>query len=93
MSKQLLILTIMKLKYLIISNSKHDEIIRIYKKDVPMKTIIKHLINYLKDTERYKEYINNTAPINEANEFNKIKYFLMEYHDTFTNVIETKLEK
>ena len=84
----------MKLKYLIIANNRHDEIIQIFKKDVPMNTIIKHLIDYLKETDWYKEYINNTDTQNiPGDEFDKIKYFLMEYHDTFTNVIQTKLIK
>ena len=84
----------MKLKYLIISNSRHDEIINIYKKDVPMNTIIKHLIKYLEEADWYIEYINNKDAKNiPGNEFDKIKYFLMEYHDTFTNVIETKLKQ
>lgn len=84
----------MKLKYLIIANSRHDEIIHIFKKDVPINTIIKHLIDYLKETDWYEEYINNTDTKNiPGDEFDKIKYFLMEYHDTFTNVIQTKLIK
>ena len=84
----------MKLKYLIIANNRHDEIVHIYKKDVPNKTIIKHLIEYLEETDWYIEYINNKNAQNiSGNEFDKIKYFLMEYHDTFTNVIETKLIK
>lgn len=84
----------MKLKYLIISNSRHDEIIHIYKDNVSNKTIIKHLIEYLEETDWYIEYINNKDAQNiPGNELNKIKYFLMEYHDTFTNVIETKLEQ
>ena len=84
----------MKLKYLIIANNRHDEIIHIYKRDVPMNTIIKHLIEYLKETDWYIEYINNKDAQNiTGNEFNKIKYFLMEYHDTFTNVIETELKQ
>ena len=84
----------MKLKYLIIANSRHDEIIHIYKKDVSNKTIIKHLIEYLEETDWYIEYINNKDAQNiPGNEFYAIKYFLMEYHDTFTNVIETKLKQ
>ena len=84
----------MKLKYLIISNSRHDEIIHIFKKDVPMDTIIKHLVDYLKETHWYEKYINNTDTQNiPGDEFDKIKYFLMEYHGTFTNVIQTKLIK
>lgn len=84
----------MKLKYLIISNSRHDEIIHIYKDNVSNKTIIKHLIEYLEETDWYIEYINNKDAQNiPGNEFYAIKYFLMEYHDTFTNVIETKLEQ
>jgi len=84
----------MKLKYLIISNSRHDEIIHIYKDNVSNKTIIKQLIEYLEETDWYIEYINSKDAQNiPGNEFGKIKYFLMEYHDTFTNVIETKLEQ
>lgn len=84
----------MKLKYLIISNSRHDEIIHIYKDNVSNKTIIKHLIEYLEETDWYIEYINSKDAQNiPGNEFYAIKYFLMEYHDTFTNVIETKLEQ
>lgn len=59
-----------------------------------MNTIIKHLIEYLKETDWYIEYINNKDAQNiPGNEFDKIKYFLMEYHDTFTNVIKTKLKQ
>ena len=84
----------MKLKYLIIANSRHDEIIHIYKDNVSNKTIIKHLIEYLEETDWYIEYINSKDAQNiSGNEFDKIKYFLMEYHDTFTNVIETKLKQ
>ena len=61
---------------------------------MPCHTIIKHLIDYLKETDSYAEYINNKDAENiTGNEFDKIKYFLMEYHDTFTNVIQTKLIK
>jgi hypothetical protein len=84
----------MKLKYLIIANSRHDEIIHIYKNNVSNKTIIKHLTEYLEESDWYIEYINSKDAQNISdNEFDKIKYFLMEYHDTFTNVIETKLEQ
>jgi DNA gyrase/topoisomerase IV subunit A len=84
----------MKLKYLIIANSRHDEIIHIYKNSVSNKTIIKHLTEYLEESDWYIEYINSKDAQNISNnEFDKIKYFLMEYHDTFTNVIETKLEQ
>lgn len=84
----------MKLKYLIIANSRHDEIIHIYKKDVPMNTIIKHLIEYLEEADWYIEYINNKDAQNiPGNEFDKIKYFLWVSHDTFTDVIETKLKQ
>jgi hypothetical protein len=84
----------MKLKYLIISNSRHDEIIHIYKDNVSNKTILKHLTEYLEESDWYIEYINSKDAQNiPGNEFDKIKYFLMEYHDTFTNVIETKLEQ
>ena len=84
----------MKLKYLIIANNRHNEIIHIYKDNVSNKTIIKDLIEYLEETDWYIEYINNKDAKNiSGNEFDKIKYFLMEYHDTFTNVIETKLEQ
>jgi hypothetical protein len=83
----------MKLKYLIISNSRHDEIIHIYKDNVSNKTILKHLTEYLEESDWYIEYINSKDAQNiPGNEFDKIKYFLMEYHDTFTNVIKTKLE-
>ena len=84
----------MKLKYLIIANSRHDEIVHIYKDNVSNETIIKDLIEYLEETDWYIEYINNKDAKNiSGNEFDKIKYFLMEYHDTFTNVIETKLKQ
>jgi hypothetical protein len=84
----------MKLKYLIISNSRHDEIIHIYKDNVSNKTILKHLTEYLEESDWYIEYINSKDAQNiPGNEFDKIKYFLIEYHDTFTNVIETKLEQ
>jgi hypothetical protein len=83
----------MKLKYLIIANRRHDEIINIYKNNVSNKTIIKHLTEYLEESDWYIEYINSKDAQNISdNEFDKIKYFLMEYHDTFTNVIETKLK-
>ena len=84
----------MKLKYLIISNNKHDEIIRIYKRDVCNKKIIRHLIEYLEETDWYIDYYNSKDAQNiNGNEFDKIKYFLMEYHDTFTDVIRTQLEQ
>ena len=84
----------MKLKYLIIANSRQDEIVHIYKDNVSNETIIKDLIEYLEETDWYIEYINNKDAKNiSGNEFDKIKYFLMEYHDTFTNVIETKLKQ
>lgn len=84
----------MKLKYLIIANNKHDEIIRIYKEDESNKKIIRHLIEYLEDTDWYIDYYNSKDAQNiNGNEFDKIKYFLMEYRDTFTNVIQTQLEQ
>lgn len=86
----------MELKYLLIgANSKHDEIVKIFKGDTSIDVINQHLKSYLADieclqdlTDRFDE-IKKTNGIDET--FHVIKYYLMETRDTFVTIEDTEL--
>ena len=90
----------MKLKYLLIGMSRsHDEIVEIFKHDVSIDVINNYLKVYLNDieclqdlTDRFDDLQKKLKEEGYAHQtFDVIKYYLMEYRETFVTIEETEL--
>ena len=75
----------------------HDEIIKIFKHDVSIDVINDHLKAYLTDIECLQDLtdrfdaIQKTLTKGRDDTFHVIKYYLMEYRETFVTIEETDL--
>ena len=91
----------MKLKYLLIVNNNIDEIVTIFKEDTPILIVNKHIKSFLHDNEWLQDCTDKFNSIQKERKalglgstaFDVMKNYLMEYHDTFVNLVETELEK
>ena len=91
----------MKLKYLLIVNNSIDEIVTIFKADTPIEKINEHIKSFLYENEWLQECSDKFDSIQkelkgngcDSTTFYVMKNYLMEYHDTFVNLVETELEK
>ena len=94
----------MKLKYLLIgANHDHDEIVKIFKGDTSIDVINQHLKSYLAEidcdldclqdlTDRFHELQQQLKDDGfDHQTFDVIKYYLMEYRETFVTIEDTKL--
>lgn len=94
----------MKLKYLLIGASHdHDEIVKIFKGDTSINVINEHLKSYLSEidcaidclqdlSDRFHEIQQELKDDGfDHDTFHVIKYYLMEYRETFVTIEETEL--
>ena len=90
----------MKLKYLLIGMSRsHDEIIEIFKHDISMDVINNYLKSYLAEIDCLQELTDKFDELQKGlkddgfdhETFDVIKYYLMEYRETFVTIEETNL--
>jgi uncharacterized protein (UPF0335 family) len=94
----------MKLKYLLIgANHDHDESVKIFKADVTMDVINEHLKSYLSEidcaidclqdlTDRFHELQQELKDDGfDHQTYDVIKYYLMEYRETYVTIEETEL--
>jgi len=91
----------MKLKYLLIGMSRsHDEIIEIFKHDVSIDVINNYLKSYLAEIDCLQELTDKFDELQKGlkeegydhDTFDVIKYYLMEYRETFVTIEETNLK-
>lgn len=91
----------MKLKYLLIVNNNIDEIVTIFKQDTPTEKINEHIKSFLHENKWLQECSDKFDSIQkelkeegfESTTYHVMKDFLMEYHETFVNLVETELER
>ena len=90
----------MKLKYLLIgANHDHDEIVNIFKGDTSIDVINQHLKAYLADIDCLQELTDKFDMFQQTlkeegydhQTFDVIKYYLMEYKETFVTIEDTEL--
>jgi len=90
----------MKLKYLLIGMSRsHDEIVEVFKNDVSIDVINNYLKSYLADIDCLQELTDKFDMFQQTlkeegydhDTFDVIKYYLMEYKETFVTIEETNL--
>jgi len=91
----------MKLKYLLIVNNNIDEIVTIFEEDTPIAKVNEHIKSFLHDNEWLQDCTDKFFTIQKnlkengfsSTAYDVMKNYLMEYHDTFVNLVETELEK
>ena len=90
----------MKLKYLLIGMSRsHDEIVEVFKHDISIEVINNYLKAYLADIDCLQELTDKFDMFQQTlkeegfdhDAFDVIKYYLMEYKETFVTIEETNL--
>ncbi len=90
----------MKIKYLLIGlNRSHDEIVKIFTHDISIDVINNYLKSYLSDmeylqelTDKFDTFQKTLKEEGHAHEiFDIIKWYMMEYKDTYVTIEETKL--
>jgi uncharacterized protein YqfA (UPF0365 family) len=91
----------MKLKYLLIVNNNIDEIVTIFKQDTPIAKINERIKSFLHENDWLQDCTDKFDSIQKERKengfkstaYDVMKNYLMEYRDTFVNLVETELEK
>ena len=81
----------MKLKYLLIVNSRIDEIVYIFKDDTPTARLLEYVDNFLIENEWFDEFKAHKHDSRHTL-FEHYKYFLSNRFETHIAIVETELD-